>query len=266
MFASCSLVFPEFSFFATLLFFPENYVTLRLWSIHRFFTIIIFSETIFNVQLGINNHLRAPAILLVFWRIYEFIFKSCSLLNRSYFFSCFSGERRTKRTWSERHTRRERGVSRPSLASRLPLHACKTPKIAIQTGAYYLAQRVDLPHGKLKLNLEGRSKTAHEDENLSSNSVSDSKITDDITWPFGDTKFLFEWAQQEKGNFVSPSGHAMFYLFYKIQCNTKTFHYRAFLLRKAREACNPSNVDLFVCEDNVIFTCENTFSRESSSI
>ena len=89
MFASCSLVFPEFSFFATLLFFPENYVTLRLWSIHRFFTIIIFSETIFNVQLGINNHLRAPAILLVFWRIYEYIFKSCSLLNRSYFFLVF---------------------------------------------------------------------------------------------------------------------------------------------------------------------------------
>ena len=58
MFASCFLVFPAFYFFATLLFF--------LKTVSLIFTIIIFSETIFNVQLGINNHLRAPAILLVF--------------------------------------------------------------------------------------------------------------------------------------------------------------------------------------------------------
>ena len=58
MFASCFLAFPAFSFFATLLFFLKTVLLI--------FTIIIFSETIFNVQLGINNHLRAPAILLVF--------------------------------------------------------------------------------------------------------------------------------------------------------------------------------------------------------
>lgn len=58
MFASCFLVFPAFSFFATLLFFLKTVLLI--------FTIIIFSETIFNVQLGIKNHLRAPAILLVF--------------------------------------------------------------------------------------------------------------------------------------------------------------------------------------------------------
>ena len=58
MFASCFLVFPAFSFFATLLFFLKTVLLI--------FTIIIFSETIFNVQLGINNHLRAPAILIVF--------------------------------------------------------------------------------------------------------------------------------------------------------------------------------------------------------
>jgi len=86
----------------------------------------------------------------------------------------------------------EKGVSRSSLASRLPSLAYKTPKIAIQNGAYYLVQRVDLPHRKQKLNLEVSSKTAHEDEHLSQNSVSDSKITDDITWPLGDAKFLLE--------------------------------------------------------------------------
>ena len=47
---------------------------------------------------------------------------------------------------------------------------------------------------------------------------------EDITWPRGDTKFLFEcWKiffQHEKRNFVS-SGHVMFYLWYKHQWTVK---------------------------------------------
>ena len=53
MFASCSLVFLEFSFFATLLFFLKTVLLLDYDPSTDFFTIIIFSETIFNVQLGI---------------------------------------------------------------------------------------------------------------------------------------------------------------------------------------------------------------------
>ena len=66
---------------------------------------------------------------------------------------------------------------------------------------------------------------------------------EDITWLRGDTKFLFEcwkifheWAQRtseiffqhEKRNFVSPSGHLMFYSLYKHQWNTKPFHFNSF--------------------------------------
>ena len=61
---------------------------------------------------------------------------------------------------------------------------------------------------------------------------------EDITWPRGDTTFLFEcWKiffQHEKRNFVSPSGHVMFYLLYKHQWNTKPFHFNSFLVWKAR--------------------------------
>ena len=54
---------------------------------------------------------------------------------------------------------------------------------------------------------------------------------EDITWPRGDTKFLFECSkiflkyffQHEKRNFVSPSDHVMFYLLYKNQWNTNHF-------------------------------------------
>ena len=71
---------------------------------------------------------------------------------------------------------------------------------------------------------------------------------EDITWLHGDTKFLFEcwkifheWTQRmseiffqhEKRNFVSPSGHVMFYLLYKHQWNTKPFHFNSFLVWKA---------------------------------
>ena len=49
---------------------------------------------------------------------------------------------------------------------------------------------------------------------------------DDIIWPCGDGKILFECSlrslvkyffQHEKKNFVSPSDHVMFYLLYKHQ-------------------------------------------------
>ena len=45
------------------------------------------------------------------------------------------------------------------------------------------------------------------------------KKIEDITWPRGDTKFLFKhcvekyFFQHEKRNFVSPSDHVMFYLY-----------------------------------------------------
>ena len=66
------------------------------------------------------------------------------------------------------------------------------------------------------------------------------ELIEDITWPRGDTKLLFEcwkifheWVQRmgeiffqhEKGNVVSPSGHVMFYFLYKYQWNSKLFHF-----------------------------------------
>ena len=69
------------------------------------------------------------------------------------------------------------------------------------------------------------------------------KKKEDITWPRGDTKFLFEcwkifyeWAQRtseiffqhERRNFVSLSGYVMFYLLYKHQWNTQPFHCNSF--------------------------------------
>ena len=63
------------------------------------------------------------------------------------------------------------------------------------------------------------------------------KYKEDIAWPRGDTKFLFEYwkifhewniFQHEKRNFVSPSGHVMFYLLYKHQWNAKPFHFNIF--------------------------------------
>ena len=40
--------------------------------------------------------------------------------------------------------------------------------------------------------------------------------------------------RREIRNFVSPSGHVMFYLLYKHQWNTKPFHFNSFLEWKAR--------------------------------
>ena len=82
---------------------------------------------------------------------------------------------------------------------------------------------------------------------------------EDITWLLGDTKFLFEcwkicheWAQRtseiffqhEKRNFISPSGHVMFYLLCKHQWNTKTFHFNSFLVWK----------EGFIMQDNMLFS------------
>ena len=70
---------------------------------------------------------------------------------------------------------------------------------------------------------------------------------EDITW------LLFhEWAQRtseiffqhEKRNFVSPSGHVMFYLLYKHQWNTKLFHFNSFLVWK----------EGFIMQDNMLFS------------
>ena len=76
---------------------------------------------------------------------------------------------------------------------------------------------------------------------------------EDITWLHGNTKFLFEcwkifheWVQRtseiffqhEKRNFVSPSGHVMFYLLYKHQWNTKPFHFNSFWCERHYLLCN----------------------------
>ena len=52
--------------------------------------------------------------------------------------------------------------------------------------------------------------------------------------------------QHEKRNFVSPSGHVIFYLLHKHQWTTKPFHFNS-LLR------SHSNGDIFTCEDNLLF-------------
>ena len=51
---------------------------------------------------------------------------------------------------------------------------------------------------------------------------------EDITWPLGDTNFIFEcwkrYFQHSKIKFVSPSGHAMFCLFYRYWWNSYIKH------------------------------------------
>ena len=64
--------------------------------------------------------------------------------------------------------------------------------------------------------------------------------------------------QHEKRNFVSPSGHVMFYLLYKHQWNTKPFHFNSFFYVKGA-------VYYVAIAKGNIFTCEDImFSRESS--
>ena len=57
--------------------------------------------------------------------------------------------------------------------------------------------------------------------------------------------------QHKKRNFVSPSGHVMFYLLYKHQWNTIPFH---FSQERRDLICNHSNGNLFTYEDNMLFS------------
>ena len=45
-------------------------------------------------------------------------------------------------------------------------------------------------------------------------------------------------------NFVSPSGHVMFYLLYKHQRNTKAFHFNQYYTKRHDLLCNHGNGDL----------------------
>ena len=75
-------------------------------------------------------------------------------------------------------------------------------------------------------------------------------------------QIFHEWAQQtseiffqhKKRNFVSPSGHVMFYLLYKHQWNTKPFHFNSFWCERRDLLCSHSNGDIFTCEDNMLFS------------
>ena len=60
--------------------------------------------------------------------------------------------------------------------------------------------------------------------------------------------------QHEKRNFVSPSGHVMFYLLYKHQWTTKPFHFNSFWCERRDLLCSHSNGDIFTCEDNMLFS------------
>ena len=92
---------------------------------------------------------------------------------------------------------------------------------------------------------------------------------EDITWPCGDTKFLFEcwkifqeWAQRtseiffqhEKQNFVSPRGHVMFYLLYKQQWLPNHLTLIVFWCERHDLLWSHSNGDIFTWEDNMLFS------------
>ena len=65
------------------------------------------------------------------------------------------------------------------------------------------------------------------------------------------------FVQHSKRNFVSPSGHVMFFLLYKHQWNTKPFHLIVFWCERRDLLCSDSKGDIFTCEDI-------KFPRESS--
>ena len=96
-------------------------------------------------------------------------------------------------------------------------------------------------------------------------------ITDieDITWPRGDTKFLFEcwkifheWAQwtseiffqYEKINLYLQA--AMYYSIYYINTNELPNHFTliVFWCERRDLLCSHSNGDIFTCEDNMLFS------------
>ena len=75
-------------------------------------------------------------------------------------------------------------------------------------------------------------------------------------------KIFHEWVQQtseiffqhEKRNFVSPSGHVMF--FYYINTNEIPNHFTliVFWCEGCHLSCSHSNGDIFTCEDNTLFS------------
>ena len=65
-----------------------------------------------------------------------------------------------------------------------------------------------------------------------------------------------KYFQHEKRNFVSPSGHVMFYyLFYYINTNEIPNHFTETVLSCERHdlLCSHSNSDIFTWENNMIF-------------
>ena len=70
-----------------------------------------------------------------------------------------------------------------------------------------------------------------------------------MTWPRGDTKFPFERNifQHEKKNFLSPSGHVIYSIYY-INTNEIPNHFT----KDAIFICNHSNSDLFTRENKML--------------
>ena len=64
--------------------------------------------------------------------------------------------------------------------------------------------------------------------------------------------------QHQKKNFVSPSGHVMFYLLYKHQQTTNGipnhFTLIVFWCERCDLLCSHSKGDIFTCEDNLLFS------------
>ena len=62
-------------------------------------------------------------------------------------------------------------------------------------------------------------------------------------------KYFSTWEEQ----FVSPSGHVIFYLLYKHQWNAKPFLLNIFCCERGDLLCSHSNCDLFTCENNMLW-------------
>ena len=84
---------------------------------------------------------------------------------------------------------------------------------------------------------------------------------EDITWPLGNTKFLFEcWRifhsfaffQHEKRNFQAAMERSIYY----IKTNEIPNHFTLIVVRCERRdlLCSHSKGDIFTCEDNILFS------------
>ena len=84
---------------------------------------------------------------------------------------------------------------------------------------------------------------------------------EDITWPLGNTKFLFEcWRifhsfaffQHEKRNFQAAMERSIYY----IKTNEIPNHFTLIVVRCERRdlLCSHSKGDIFTCEDNMLFS------------